>query len=104
MSTNREPEILKKSKAIPYTIHDKTIIQSPSPGSPNANSPKRNTHAIMLKSITDLIPKRRRKKGIARMNKVSDICEIDMMIAGYCTAILLLNSSTLSKSCKNVSP
>ena len=30
---SKEPEILKKSKAIPYTIHDKMIIQSTSPGS-----------------------------------------------------------------------
>ena len=36
----------------------------------------------MLIVITALIPKRFRKKGMVRMNSVSEICEIDMMIAG----------------------
>jgi hypothetical protein len=36
----------------------------------------------MLISITVLMPKRLKKNGIARMNKVSETCDIDMMIAG----------------------
>jgi hypothetical protein len=40
----------------------------------------------MLRVITVLIPKRLRKNGMVRMNSVSEICEIDMMIAGYFTA------------------
>ena len=36
----------------------------------------------MLIVITALIPKRFRKNGMVRMNRVSLICEIDMMIAG----------------------
>ncbi len=70
VSTNKEPEILKKSKAIPYTIQDKIIIHKPSVGFPKANNPKRNTQANIEINITCLIPKRFRKKGIAKMNKV----------------------------------
>src|SRR3546814_12065628 len=61
-------------------------------------------HASMLIVITALIPKRRRKNGMVRMNSVSEICEIDMMIAGYFTAIASWNAGTLAKSCRKVSP
>ena len=40
----------------------------------------------MLMVITVLMPKRFRKNGMVRMNSVSLICEIDMMMAGYFTA------------------
>ena len=73
VSTNNDPEILKKSKAIPYTTHDKIIIHNPFTGSPKAKSPKRNTQANILINITCLIPKRFKKNGIAKINKVSDI-------------------------------
>jgi hypothetical protein len=63
-------------------MHDSTIIHSCGPGLPKAKSPKRSVHASMLISITVLMPKRFKKNGIARMNSVSDTCEIDMMIAG----------------------
>src|SRR5882762_1282362 len=39
----------------------------------------------MLIIITVFIPNRRRKKGIARINKVSDTCEIDDKIFGCAT-------------------
>jgi glutathione S-transferase len=68
--------------AIPYTMQLSTIIHRPGPGSPYANSPKRRNQASMLMVITVLIPKRFRKNGMARMKSVSEICEIDMMIAG----------------------
>ena len=58
-------------------IIDITSIQSPAPGSPTANRPKRNTQAKMLIIITILMPKRRRKNGIVRMKSVSEICEIE---------------------------
>jgi hypothetical protein len=38
-----------------------------------ANNPKRNTQANILINITCLIPKRFKKNGIARINKVSEI-------------------------------
>ncbi len=41
---------------------------------------------------------------MAKMNNVSEICEIDMMIAGYFTDIESLYLSTVAKSCKKVSP
>ena len=58
----------------------------------------------MLKSITFLIPNFRRKKGMARMKSVSEIWEIDMMMAGNLTARAFLKRSILAKSCRNVSP
>src|ERR1700761_6079668 len=87
VSTKSEPEILKKSNAIPYTMHERMIIHNPSPGLPYANKPKRKTHAIILKNITYLIPNFLKKNGMAKMKSVSDICEIDIMIAGYFTAV-----------------
>ena len=66
-------------------IIDSTSIQRPAPGSPTANSPKRNTQAKMLISITFLMPKRCRKNGIARMKSVSEICEIDSSRFGCST-------------------
>ena len=83
--TNKEPEILKKSKAIPYTIQETIIIQSPSVGFPKDSNPKRKTHAIILINITFLIPNLDKKNGIARMNKVSETCEIDMIMVEYFT-------------------
>src|ERR1043165_2402246 len=57
VSTNRDPEMLKKSKAIPYTIQDKTINSVPATeGSPYAKSPNLNTQAHIAKSMTVFIP------------------------------------------------
>ncbi|SKS51016.1 Uncharacterised protein [Mycobacteroides abscessus subsp. abscessus] len=58
----------------------------------------------MLMSITVLIPKRRKKNGMARMNSVSEICEMDMMMAGCSTAKRFRYSATSAKSCRKVSP
>ena len=65
--------ILKKSKAIPYTMHDTMIIHNPPAGSPKASKPKRSTHANMLINMTLLIPYRFKKNGIARIKAVSEI-------------------------------
>ena len=40
--------------------------------------PKRNTHANIDISITILMPKRFKKKGIIRMHSASLICEIEV--------------------------
>ena len=85
LSTNSEPDMLKKSNAIPYTIHERIIIHSPPSGLLNANSPKRNTHASMLVSITAFIPKRFRKKGMASINTISDTWDIESIIVEYLT-------------------
>ena len=63
LSTNNEPDILKKSNAIPYTIMERISNDRPDPGLPTPNNPKRNTQASILISITCLIPNRRRKNG-----------------------------------------
>ena len=44
-------------------------------GSPMPKKPKRSTQATMAMSITFLMPKRRRKKGMSRMHRASAICE-----------------------------
>src|SRR5690606_23212990 len=49
------------------------------------NNPNRSTHAIMLNKITFRIPKRVRKKGINKIKKVSDNCEIESRRLGCCT-------------------
>ena len=41
-------------------------------------NPKRNTHANIDMSMTTLMPKRFRKKGIIRMQRASLICDIDV--------------------------
>ena len=103
-STNKEPEMLKKSNAIPYTIMDKISIQMPAPGSPNPNSPNRNTQANILISMTRLIPKCLKKKGMAKINRVSDICEIDSRITECLTPKESANSGILAKLPRNASP
>jgi len=62
-------------------------LHSPPIGSglPNANRPKRSTHASMLIVITALMPKRFMKNGMVRMNSVSDTCEIETMMVEYFT-------------------
>lgn len=85
-SMYKEPETLKKSKAIPYMMHDMIIIQRPSVGFPKANRAKRRTQANMLMSMTCLMPKRFMKKGMASMKRVSLICEMLIIMAGYLTA------------------
>ena len=44
----------------------------------------------MLKNITYLIPNFLKKKGIANIKTVSEICDIDMMMAGYFTGVDLI--------------
>src|SRR5690606_41992168 len=69
LSTNKEPETLKKSNAIPYTIMDKTNIQTPVPGFPTPNNPKRKNQANIAINITFLIPNRFKKNGINKDRK-----------------------------------
>ena len=103
-STNNEPEMLKKSNAIPYTIMERISIHRPEPGSPKPNSPNRNTQANILISITCLMPKCLRKNGIARINNVSDICEIDSRITECFTPKESANSGILAKLPRKRSP
>ena len=48
-------------------------------------NPKRSTQASIEISMTHLMPKRRRKKGISRMQNVSDICESESRITEWRT-------------------
>ena len=85
-------------------MHDSTIIQRPPAGSPYASNPKRNTHANIDISITCLIPNRFRKNGMVRMNKVSDIWEIDIMMVEYFTTNESAYSGNRLKSSRKESP
>ena len=67
-------------------IIDSTSSAKPLPGLPIANRPNRKTQAKMLISMTFFMPKRLRKKGMARIKSVSEICETEMRILGYLTA------------------
>ena len=96
--------MLKKSNAMPYTIMDRINIHSPEPGSPKPNNPNRNTHANILISMTCLIPKCLRKKGMARINNVSDICEMDSRITECFTPKDSAYSGMLAKLPKKRSP
>src|SRR4030043_1621872 len=81
-------------------MHERIIIQSPSAGFPNPNRPKRRIHATILNSITFFIPNFLRKKGMVRIKRVSEICETDIIIAGYLTAIRSLYFGMSAKSCR----
>ena len=54
--------------------------------------------------MTCLIPNRFKKNGMAKMNKVSEICEIDMMIVEYFTTNESAYSGTFANSDKYTSP
>src|SRR5690606_38038497 len=45
-----------------------------------------------------------RKKGMARMKRVSEICEMEMIMVEYCTTAESLYASTEPKSFRKVSP
>src|SRR6266496_5520812 len=86
-------------------MHDKMISPVPAiDGSPYANKPKRNTQANIAISITFLIPNLFKKKGMVRINRVSDICEIDKMIVEYFTTNEFVNFGILLKSLRKESP
>ena len=57
----------------------------PGPGLPMAKKPKRNVQASMAMSITFLMPKRLRQKGMSRMQSVSLICEMEVTMTLYFT-------------------
>ena len=60
-------------------MHDSTKSNTPGiAGLPMPKKPKRNTHANIDISITILMPKRFKKKGIIRMHKASLICEMEV--------------------------
>src|SRR5688572_22841290 len=81
------------------------IIHKPSSGLPYEKSPKRNTQASIENNITSFIPNRFRKKGILKMNSVSEIWEIDKMIVErFTTKESGPYSGIFLKSSRKVSP
>src|ERR1700742_1035368 len=76
----------------------------PGPGLPIPNKPNRNTQAKMLIIITILIPNRRRKKGIVRINSVSDIWEMESSKFECLTPNESANSGDLAKSLRKALP
>ena len=69
-----------------------------------AKSAKRSTQASILKSITCFIPYFRRKNGIARINAVSENCEIDIIKVDFLTTKLLAYSGNFPNSERKTSP
>src|SRR5579872_7184978 len=66
-------------------IMERTSRGKRSPGLPMPNNPKRNTQAKMLISMTFLMPNLCKKKGIVRMNRVSDTWEMESRRLGCFT-------------------
>jgi hypothetical protein len=56
LSTNSDPETLKKSNATPYTSMENTNSHAPLPVLPKPKRPKRSTQADMAINITFLMP------------------------------------------------
>ena len=83
--------MLKKSKATPYTMQERTNIHTPEPGLPAPNRPNLKTHANMARSITLLIPNFI-AIGIRRMQRVSESWESDMRAFAFCAPQVLAYS------------
>src|SRR3712207_8738765 len=99
LSTNREPEMLKKSNATPYTSMERINIHTPLPGLPKPNKANRNTHASMAISITLLIPNLLRKKGMSRMHRVrSEEHTSGLQSRQYLVCRLLLEKKQLTNT------
>ena len=64
---------------------------------PRPKKPKRATQANMAISITPLMPKRRRHRGMSRMHRASLHCDIEMRKVGLDAKKSLAYSSTLLK-------
>ena len=60
-------------------------------------NPKRITQANMAMSMTPLIPKRLRKKGIINMHSASLHCDIEMRNVGFLAKNPSAYSATVSK-------
>ena len=73
-------------------------------GSPYANNPKRRTQASIENNITFFIPNLFRKKGIVRMNSVSEIWEMDMIMVEYFITNESAYFGIFLKSSRKVSP
>ena len=69
-------------------------------GLPAPRKAKRKAHAPKAMSITFLIPNFFKKKGIKRMHKVSDICEMDDKNTLFFTAKALAYSGDWPKASK----
>ena len=83
-------------------IIDEISRYNPSAGFPNPKRANLKTQAKILMIITFLIPYLFRKKGIVRMNKVSEICATEDRRFGCFTA--KLSGYNASKSFKNGTP
>ena len=60
-------------------MHDRMKSITPGiAGLPTPNNPKRNTHANIDISMTPLMPKRFRKKGMSSIQSASLTCEMEL--------------------------
>ena len=73
-------------------MQERTNIHTPGPGLPAPKRPKRNTQANIAMSITFLMPKNFIAKGMRRMQRVSEICEMEMRALAFCAPQVSANS------------
>ena len=66
VSMYMDPEIKKKSKAIPYTMQDNTMNTLPIGTIPKAKNPYRKTQANKANNMTFFIPNFFKKNGILK--------------------------------------
>ena len=95
--------MLKKSKAMPYTMQLRIKSSTPGiAGSPAPKSPKRNTQANIEMSMTFLMPNLFMKKGMSRMHSVSEACEMDIRALEFLTAKVSASSGLAAKERRKV--
>ena len=101
--TYREPEMLKKSNATPYTMQLSTKSSTPGQaGFPAPNRPKRNTQANIAISITFLMPNFFIAKGISRIQSVSEAWLIAISALEFFTANVFARAGFSAKEPRKV--
>src|ERR1700744_4618088 len=85
-------------------IMERSSSGRPVPGLPIPNRPNRKTQAKILISITLLIPNFRKKKGIRRIKRISEIWEMERSKLECRTPKELIYSGFLAKSLMNTLP
>ena len=102
-STYREPEMLKKSNAMPYTMQLSTNRRTPGmAGLPIPKKAKRSTQANMEMSITFLMPNFFMKNGMRRMHRVSEAWEMAIRALEFFTAKVSARAGSAAKEPRKV--
>ena len=101
--TYSEPEMLKKSKATPYTMQLRMKRMTPGmAGLPAPKKPKRKTQANMAMSITFLMPNFFMQTGISRMQRVSESWLMAIRALEFLTAKVSARAGSAPKEPRKV--